>query len=134
MNYLLWFSQKLFERWNEQHHDLRENSQFTIPPVRAVYHGLESILFLRPKTWNVLPDRLKNANSIAVFKMQIKKWKPGNCPCRLCRVYVQNVGFVQENFYRRKRTRDFMWNISLWFYDFMYGFHFILYIYIYIYI
>ena len=42
-------------------------------------------------------------------------------------VYVQNVGFVLQYFYRRKRTKDFMRNISLWFfkilifwfYDFM---------------
>ena len=82
---------ELFEQRNEQHYDLRKNSQFTIPPV---YHGSESISFLGPKTWNILPDRLKNANSIEVFKMQIKKWKPENCPYRLCKVYVQNVGFV----------------------------------------
>ena len=42
--------------------------------------------------WNILPDRLKN--SIEALKMQIKKWKPENCPCLLCKVYVQNVGFV----------------------------------------
>ena len=84
----------LFEQRNEQHYDLRKNSQFTIPPIRTVYHGSESISFLGPKIWNILPDRLKNANSIEAFKMQIKKWKPENCPCRLCKVYVQNVGFV----------------------------------------
>ena len=54
----------------------------------------ESISFLGPKIWNILPDKLKNATSLEAFKIQIKKWKPQNCPCRLCRVYVQNVGFV----------------------------------------
>ena len=83
-----------FEQRNEQHYDLRKNSQFTIPPIRTVYHGSESISFLGPKIWNILPDRLKNVNSIEAFKIQIKKWKPENCPCRLCKVYVQNVGFV----------------------------------------
>ena len=85
---------ELFEQRNEQHYDLRKNSQFTIPPIRTVHHGSESIPFLGPKIWNILPDRLKNVNSIEVFKMQIKKWKPEDCPCRLCKVYVQNVGFV----------------------------------------
>ena len=85
---------ELFEQRNEQHYDLRKNSQFTIPPIRTVYHGSESISFLGPKIWNILPDRLKNVNSIEAFKMQIKKWKPENCPCRLCKVYVQNVSFV----------------------------------------
>ena len=37
-----------------------------------MYHGLEIISFLGPKIWNILPDRLKNANSIEAFKIQIK--------------------------------------------------------------
>ena len=79
---------------NEEHHDLRQNSQFTIPSIRTLYHGSESILFQGPKTWKVLPDRLKNANSIEAFKMKIKKRKPENCSCRLFKFYVQNVSFV----------------------------------------
>ena len=55
---------ELFEQRNEQHYDLRKYSQFTIPPIRTVYHGLESVSFLTPKIWNILLDRLKNANSI----------------------------------------------------------------------
>ena len=62
--------------------------------MRTVYHDSESISFKGCKIWNILADRLKNANSIEAFKMQIKKWKPENCPSRLCKVYVQNVGFV----------------------------------------
>ena len=66
----------------------------TISPIRTVYHGSESITFLGPKIWNILPERLENTNSVEAFKLQIKKWKPENCSCRLCKVYVQNVGFV----------------------------------------
>ena len=51
---------ELFEQRNEQHYDLRKNSQFTIPPSRTVYHGSESISYLGPKILNILPDRLKN--------------------------------------------------------------------------
>ena len=60
---------ELFEQRNEQHYDLRKNSQFTKPPVRTVYHGSENIPFLGPKIWNILQNRLKNANSIQAFKM-----------------------------------------------------------------
>ena len=24
----------------------------------------------------------------------IKKWKPENCPCRICKKYIANVGFI----------------------------------------
>ena len=83
-----------FEQRNEQHCNLRKNSQFTIPPIRTLCHGSESTSFLAPKIWYILPDRLKNVNSIEAFKIQIKKWKSEHCPCRLCKVYVQNVGLV----------------------------------------
>ena len=52
----------LFEQTNEQHQDPRKNSQFTIPPIRTVYHGSVYHVFLGPKISNILPDRLKNVN------------------------------------------------------------------------
>ena len=85
---------ELFEQRNKHHYNLRNNVHYITPRIRTVYHGSESISFLGPKIWNILPDKLKNATSLEAFKIQIKKWKPQNCPCRLCRVYVQNVGFV----------------------------------------
>jgi len=84
----------LFEQRPEQHYNLRNNTQFTLPAIRTVYHGSESISFLGPKIWNMLPDNLQNASSLEVFKTSIKRWKPENCPCRLCRIYVQNIGFI----------------------------------------
>ena len=63
---------ELFEQRNEQHYDLRKDSPFTITPIRTAYHGSESISFLAPKIWNILPDRLENVNSIEALKMQIK--------------------------------------------------------------
>ena len=73
---------------------LKSYPWFTIPQIRTVYYGSGGISFLEPKIWNILPDRFENANSIEAFKIQIENWKPKNCPCRLCNVYVQNVGFV----------------------------------------
>ena len=61
----------LSEQRNEQHCDLRNNSQFTIPPINTVYHGSESISFLGPKIWNILPDKLKDTNSIEALHLYI---------------------------------------------------------------
>ena len=52
-----------FEQRNEEQYCLRKNSQFTLLPITIVYCGSESISFLGPKMWNVLPSRLKNAQS-----------------------------------------------------------------------
>ena len=84
----------LFEQRNEQHYNLRNFAQFSLPAIRTVYNESESIAFLGSKIWNILPDNLKNASNLEVFKASIKSWKPEKCLCRLCRLYVQNVGFV----------------------------------------
>ena len=56
--------------------------------------GVESISTLGAKIWALVPENLKQSTSINIFKRGIKRWNPSNCPCRLCRVYVQNVGFI----------------------------------------
>jgi len=60
-----------------------------------VTHGTESILyFIGPKIWELVPDEIKNMKSVDSFKLAIKKWKPENCPCRNCKVYLAGVGFL----------------------------------------
>ena len=61
--------------------------------VKSVYHGTESISYLGPKIWEILPKKLKNIENLAHFKNEIKTWKPENCPCRLCQVYIKSEGF-----------------------------------------
>ena len=65
-----------------------------IPTVKSVNYGLESIMFLGSKIWESLPNNLKNKESIESFKMAIKEWKSESCPCRLCKTYLQNIGYL----------------------------------------
>ena len=58
---------ELFKPRDEQHYNLRNNAEFTIPVTRTAYHWSEIILFLCPKIWNALPDRLISANSPEIF-------------------------------------------------------------------
>ena len=46
------------------------------------------------RIWNLFPDKLKQLADIHVFKEEVKKWKPENCPCRLCKTYIPHVGFI----------------------------------------
>ena len=63
--------------------DIRQRSQFHIPPVRTVFSGTESIKFLGPKIWELIPDEMKELESLWEFKRAIKLRKPTSCPCRL---------------------------------------------------
>ena len=75
-------------------YELRHPSQVTIPRIESVYNGSESIAYLGPKIWNMVPSELKEMSSISSFKKQIKEWHPSNCPCRLCKRYLGNIGFI----------------------------------------
>ena len=83
-----------FARELDSQYNLRRCNDFRIPSIRTVYHGSESISFLGPKIWNILPDEIKQQTSLNSFKKSVKKWKPQDCPCRLCKVYVNGVGFL----------------------------------------
>ena len=84
------FTQKKCHPYN-----LRLNSQFFSPLVRSVFHGTESISYLGPVIWDILSDCYKNLPNFSVFKNGIKKWKPENCPCRLCKTYISRLGFTE---------------------------------------
>ena len=73
---------------------MRNQKDFVIPQVQSVSHGLKRIRFLVPKIWESLPNDLKNKESVDSFKTAIKKWKPESCPCRLCKTYLQKMGYL----------------------------------------
>ena len=75
-------------------YNLRSDNNFASRHVNSVYHGTESLSFLGPKIWEQVPPELKALESLDIFKTQIKKWIPLNCPCRLCRTYLPQIGFI----------------------------------------
>ena len=75
-------------------YDLRSKSNFAVPNIKSVFHGSESISYLGPKIWDIVPLELKELTSLNAFKKRIKNWQPKKCPCRLCKQYVLNLGFI----------------------------------------
>ena len=73
--------------------NLRQRSQFHIPPVRTIVSGTESIKYLGPKIWELIPDEMKKLESLWEFKRAVN-WKPTSCPCRLCKQYFYGIGFL----------------------------------------
>ena len=45
--------------------------------------------------WELLRNNLKRLESVEAFKSKIKGWIPENCPCRICKPYIYQVGFIQ---------------------------------------
>ena len=78
----------------EKPYNLRNNSIVQRQVNRTVYFGTESISSLAPKLWELIPSEIKRAKLLNIFKEKIKSWITGKCPCRLCKTYVGNIGFI----------------------------------------
>ena len=62
--------------------------------IRTVPFGSETLSHLAPEIRELVPEEIKKLESVASSKNAIKKWKPANCPCRLSRTCLFQVGFV----------------------------------------
>ena len=48
----------------------------------------------RSKIWDLVPNETKESDSLNAFKFKIKRWVPEECPCRIYKVYLGQVGFI----------------------------------------
>ena len=83
-----------FQLREKSHYNLRYTTEFIIPPIHSVYHGRESASYLGPKLWELIPTVIRQIDTLSGFKKAIKKWKPIDCPCRICKTYIPNVVFL----------------------------------------
>ena len=72
-----------------------KNSTFEKRNIKCVYYDSETISFIGPKIWEPLPSIIKDSENLHIFKSNIKSWKPENCPCCLCRLYIADIGFIE---------------------------------------
>ena len=75
-------------------YNVRNCQEFETERKRAVYFGLETISYRFAQSWSLLPEHMRQLNSMDQFKRSARKWASNTCPCRLCKVYLQNVGFL----------------------------------------
>ena len=73
---------------------LRNKRCWEVPRVQTVNFGIETIRYRGIKTWDLVPQDIKESDSLETFKRKIKAWKPQGCTCRLCKEYVFNVGYL----------------------------------------
>ena len=75
-------------------YNLRYQTYCSRPLAKSVFNGTETVSYLGPRIWNLVPLEMKQKESLTVFKKAIKTWNPHNCPCRLCKKYVAGIGFI----------------------------------------
>ena len=83
----------IFETRNINY-NLRSQTDFAGTNVNTTSFGLNSLRYLATKIWDIVPNEIKLAKNLDLFKEKIRKWEPKGCHCRLCKVYVHGVGYI----------------------------------------
>ena len=79
---------------NISHNTRHKNCFYSLSNPKTDLYGINSLSYFGPTVWSMLPDDIKNSVSLEVFKSKIKSWKITNCTCKLCRSYVQGLGYA----------------------------------------
>ncbi len=77
-------------------YNLRNNTDLDSMNIRTVHRGEDTLRFLGCKIWNLVPDNIKQSTSVKQFKSQIRKWIPSDCPCRICKTYIHQLGYIDR--------------------------------------
>ena len=75
-------------------YNFRNLQEFQSERKRTVFYGLETISYRAPQLWTILPEEFKQRNTISLFKSDVRQWICNECPCRLCKIFVRNLGFI----------------------------------------
>ena len=59
-----------FKKWNVRY-TFRKNSTLETRNIKSVYYGSETISFIGPKIWELLPSNIKDSEDLNMFKSNI---------------------------------------------------------------
>ena len=85
--------QDIFEI-KSKYYNTRNAPAFSSRNIKTARYGLQTISYKTPKIWDLVPKEMKQVTTLNEFKAKIKIWKLENCPCRLCRTYLPQIGFI----------------------------------------
>ena len=80
---------------NQSQYNLRNSNDFSLPRIKTVIYGSETIRYRGPQAWATVPQFTKDSTSGTEFKRKIKSWSGESCRCRLCQTFVPNLSFIK---------------------------------------
>ena len=73
-----------------------ESNHFTRRNVKTMVSYKLSTL--APQIWELVPQSVRKCKTLNKFKTKIKSWYPDHCPCRLCKTYIAQLGFIWSTY------------------------------------
>ena len=75
-------------------YNLRNCRVTLLPNLKTKKYDTDAIAYRAAQFRSTLPTRYKNLPSLDVFKPEIKNWHCSDCPCNICRFFVDGVDFI----------------------------------------
>ena len=75
-------------------YNLRNFHTFQTKNPGSVKYGVDAIPYRASKLWQQVPTDIREAASLAIFRNRIETWKFEDCPCRSCKIFIQNIGYI----------------------------------------
>ena len=75
-------------------YNLQNNTSLKVGNLKPVYYGTFFLTNVGSKIWNLLPNEYKELKSPSTFKSTILNWVIDECPCRMYKNHVANIGFI----------------------------------------
>ena len=75
-------------------YNLRYGVTVTRKNIRTNKFGFETISTIGAVLWQNLPNNIKYSDSLNIFNHRIKQWTPDNCPCKIYRNFIKNLGYI----------------------------------------
>ena len=74
-------------------YNIRNFSLFQTSIPHSNRFGLNTLAYRANPIWNSLPENIKEAKSLSLFKSSLKSWTCSSCPCNICKQYIPNLGY-----------------------------------------
>ena len=85
---------EIFMKKDDHYIRTLRSKDFLLPQANTVHYGHDSLKYFGPKIWGIIPNEIKSIKDAEQFKIKLKTWVPSECPCRLCKIYVNGVGYI----------------------------------------
>ena len=75
-------------------YNLRSKNHLQLLNIRTAKYGIENIQCIGHHLWASLLDEIKDLGTLINFKQKMKSWKGSTCIYRLCKIFINGVGFL----------------------------------------
>ena len=86
---------EVFNFQENECYNLRKGIHLASRNMHTAHFSTDTISSSGPNLWKLISDQIKHSSILSTFKAKDKSWTISNCPCRLCKILVKDLAFVE---------------------------------------